>query len=74
MTAEVTKRGALDMQVCVPADWSDVDVKTFADMENCCGTEAGWHIRKDGDPGLAGCAERVPCSDRAGYIHIMLDA
>lgn len=74
MSAEVTRRGALDMQVCVPSDWTDVDVKTFADQANCCGTEHGWSIRKEGDSALAGCRERVPCESRAGHVHIMLDA
>ncbi len=32
--AEVTRCGALDMQVCVPAEWTDEQVKAFADREN----------------------------------------
>lgn len=74
MTAEVTRRGILDCQVCVPADWTDENVKRFADENNMCGTEQGWHIRRQGDPALAGCDERVPCESRAGHVHIMLDA
>lgn len=61
MSAEVTKTGALDMQVCVPADWTDEQVKAFADSANMCGTMYGWHIRKTGDPALAGDPERQPC-------------
>lgn len=72
--AQVTKRGAMDMQVCVPADWSDEQVKEFADRENLCGTEHGWQIRRAGDPALAGCAERVQCQDDPNFAHIMLDA
>lgn len=74
MSAEVTKTGALNMQVCVPADWSDEQVKAFADRENLCGTEHGWHIRKAGDPALAGDPERRLCAQREGYVHVMLDA
>lgn len=74
MSAEITRRGALDMQVCVPEDWSDKQVKEFADKENLCGTEYGWHIRKQGDQAIVGCDERVACSQRAGHVHIMLDA
>lgn len=73
-SAEVTHRGAFDCQVCVPASWDDDAVKQFADQENLCGTEHGWHIRKDGDPGLAGAPERVACLSRPGFVHIMLDA
>lgn len=74
MSAETTRRGALDMQVCVPSDWTDEQAKTFADKDNPCGTENGWFIRKQGDEALAGADERVPCRDRAGHVHIMLDA
>lgn len=74
MTAEVTRRGALDMQVCVPSEWTDDQVKEFADRANLCGTANGWFIRKQGDPGLAGCDERVACKERAGHVHVMLDA
>lgn len=74
MTAEITKTGALDMQVCVPGDWTDEQVKSFADTHNLCGTEHGWQIRREGDPALAGCPERIQCADRSGHVHIMLDA
>lgn len=71
---EVTKRGALDMQVCVPKDWTDEQVKAFADRENICGTENGWQIRKQGDKALAGMNERIVCQGNPGKRHIMLDA
>lgn len=72
---EVTKRGALDMQVCVPAGWSDDQVKAFADRKNPCGTENGWSIRRAGDAALRGDPERRRCQgDRSGYVHVMLDA
>ncbi len=74
MTAEVTKRGAFSMQVCVPSDWTDEQVKQFADRENLCGTEHGWSIRKAGDKALNGDPERNACQQRAGHVHIMLDA
>lgn len=74
MSAEVTRVGGLDMQVCVPTDWTDEQVKTFADNANLCGTSLGWVIRKEGDPHLAGAPERCPCAERAGYVHITLDA
>jgi hypothetical protein len=71
---EVTRRGALDMQVCVPSDWTDRQIMEFANRENLCGTELGWQIRKQDDPDLAGADERVPCSSRDGFVHVMLDA
>lgn len=62
------------MQVCVPVDWTDEQVKDFAETAYPCGTEFGWVIRKEGDEALAGDAERVPCQSRAGMVHVMLDA
>lgn len=74
MSAEITKRGVFDMQVCVPGDWTDEQVKEYADRANLCGTDSGWHIRKEGNELLAGSLERVKCGKREGYVHVMLDA
>lgn len=74
MAAEVTKVGVLDMQVCVPATWTDEQVIQFAEQENPCGTVCGWFIRKQGDPLLEKAPERTPCAHHKGYVHIMLDA
>jgi hypothetical protein len=72
--AQVTRVGVLDMQVCVPSTYTDEEVLSFANRQNPAGTEHGWHIRREGDKALAGCAERVSCEGRAGFVHIMLDA
>ena len=72
MSAEVTRRASLDMQVCVPTDWTDQQVIDFAERENPCGTEGGWSIRRAGDKSLAGDPERQPCRSRDGHVHIML--
>jgi hypothetical protein len=71
---QVMFRGALSMQVCVPAEWTDDQVKEFADRENLCGTENGWFIRRDGDKALAGARERVTCASDPSRVHIMFDA
>jgi len=74
MQATVTRRGVLDMQVCVPKTWTDKQVKEFADTQNLCGTTLGWSIRREGDSLLRGAKERVQCSDDKNNVHIMLDA
>lgn len=71
---KVLKRGALDMQVCVPKEFTDEQVKDFADLTNPCGTSWGWVIRKEDDPLLAGNAERTQCTLHRDCVHIMLDA
>ena len=68
MAAEVTRIGGLDMQVCVPEDWSDEQVIEFAEREN------PWFIRREESEFLAGAPERTPCEQRDGHVHITLDA
>ena len=72
--AQVTRRGFLDMQVCVPEAWTDQQARAFAENQYPCGTTNGWQIRREGDAALQGAAERVCCSERAGFVHLMLDA
>lgn len=72
--AMVTRRGLLDMQVCVPADWSDENARDFASYHNPCGTRHGWEMRRNGDSALGGDNERTPCEERDGFVHITFDA
>lgn len=75
MAASIARRGFLDVQVCVPVDWSDDQVLDFAQTEYPCGTTNGWAIRREGSPFLlAGDPERCPCQDLPGHVHITLDA
>lgn len=74
MEPEIIIWGAIDMQVCVPSDWTDKQVKDFADSNNPSGTTHGWSIRRQGDKALTGDNERVECSTKNCFVHIMLDA
>lgn len=74
MTAEVIRMGALAMQVCVPVDWTDEQVKAFADRKFECGTQHGWGVCKPGDRLLDGDDDRVRCTARVGHVHIVLAA
>lgn len=60
----VTIAKALSVQVCVPADWTDEQVKEFAENEYPCGTANGWRPR----------ADRVSCGDGGGMVHVLLMA
>ena len=71
---EVTQEGLFSIQVCVPENWTDEQVKKFANKEVLCGTEQGWIIRKDGDEALAGDPERANCNSKQSFVHIVLDA
>lgn len=70
---EVTQTSVFDMQVCVPSEFTDDQVKAFADAQNPAGSELGWTIRKEGHERNTGDPERVHCRDRAGCVHIMLE-
>lgn len=70
----VTKHGALDMQVCIPKNWTNEQIKSFAEKEYPCGTTHGWEIRKQGSERLVGKDERVTCSNDEQFCHVMLDA
>lgn len=70
----VVRQGVLDCQVCVPEEFSDGEVKEFADLAYPCGTTGGWLIRREGDPLLSGDPERAPCDERPGFVHVVLDA
>lgn len=74
MSAEITREYPLGLQVCVPEDWTDEQVKEFADRERLCGTTHGWQVRKEGSELLGGDPERVKCTGRDGHVHVMLDA
>jgi hypothetical protein len=68
----VTKMGLVDMQVCVPTDYSDEQAEQFANVERPTGLDHGWKLREADDPAQAGAPIRVKCRDRDGYVHIML--
>lgn len=70
----ILRKGILDMQICVPKTYTDREVIEFAESENSCGTQFGWHIRKQGSKFLAGDDERVQCSKISDNCHITLDA
>ena len=70
----ITHAGALDMQVCVPKEWSDDQAIRFAESKYPCGTTHGWQIRRQGDEALSGSDERVACASDPTRVHIMLDA
>jgi len=70
---QVTQTNSFDMQVCVPATWTDEQVIRFANERNWSGTIGGWDIRREGDTALAGDPERTACEGREGFVHIMLD-
>jgi hypothetical protein len=74
MAATTIRRGALSVQVCVPADWTDEQIKGFADRDTLCGTASGWFIRREGDRALAGDPERQQCATLEDHVHVMLDA
>ena len=73
MTAEITKYGIFDTQVCVPKEWTDKQVLAFVNTANPSGLDNGWHIKKEGDESLSGDPERNQCTKHEDNVHIMLN-
>lgn len=71
--AEVLRTGLVAMQVCVPKEWTDEQVETFANSQRPTGLSHGWSVCKEGDPMLAGDPPRNPCHDEINtHVHILL--
>jgi hypothetical protein len=68
---EVTRIGILDMQVCVPQEWTDAMVESYAGRENPSGVRSGWQVRTDKK--LLGGPIRCPYEEREGLVHITFD-
>lgn len=72
-TTGVTLRSHLvNMQVCVPADWTLAQIESFANTDNPTGIQSRWKIAKTGHEILAGTSERVECAQDPAKVHVML--
>lgn len=58
--------GLLDMQTCVPHDYTDKQIIEFVESQHPCGTTQGWHI--DYDLGRVQCAKDENC------VHVVVVA
>lgn len=64
---EMTIKCVFTCQVCVPHEYTDDQVRAFANKEYPSGVTGGWIIHDSGpDP------TRVQCEERADCYHIML--
>jgi hypothetical protein len=65
--------GVFDLQVCVPVDWTDEQLTEFANEQVEAGTTNGWVMMHNGNKYLEGDPERVPCAEKANFIHARLE-
>lgn len=63
---EVLRVCLLQMQVCVPKEYSDAQVEDFANMESPTGISSIWVIRRE-------VPERADCEERCGCVHLVLN-
>jgi len=68
----IPRYGVLDMQICVPKEFTDEQVIEAAECHNASGTSNGWKICKEGSAWLDGCPERVQCEKYPENVHIKL--
>lgn len=72
MNAQVTRRGFLDLQVCVPKEWTDKQAEDFANDDSPTGIESRWALRDADCPAQAGAPIRVQCEQCAENVHIIM--
>lgn len=71
---EIVKETLLAMQLCIPKDWDEEKIINFAEEKNTCGTTCGWVLQKNGDAPLKGDPERVKCSTKENFVHVLVVA
>ena len=69
---EILKCFELAIQACVPDNYTDDQIISFIDKEEPCGTGYGWFICKEGHMNLGGAKQKIPCEDRAGFVHVVV--
>lgn len=74
MKPNLVRASLLDMQICVPKEYTDEQVIEAAELLNPSGTKNGWQIRKQGHEDLRGDDERVTCAKWDENVHVTLDA
>lgn len=62
---KVTRAGVFNNQVCVPIGYTDRQILDFIESEHPAGTSGGWFITEE--------LGKVPCSERDGYIHVVVN-
>ncbi len=67
---EIVRIGIFDMQVCVPANWTDEQIEQFANAEE---PELTWTMLPADSKYLAGDPQRNPCAERKNYVHVRLE-
>jgi len=68
---EIVRWSLLNLQVCVPEEYTDAEVIEFADHNHRTGLDHGWRIVR-ADEMTDGSPERNPCSQRKGCVHVLL--
>ena len=69
---EITRHGLMDLQVCVPKDYTDQQVEEFANEAAPTFISSKWTMKKADDPTLGGDPVRQQCLSREDCCHIML--
>lgn len=66
----VLRLGIVDMQVCVPSDWTNDQIVEFANRNGYY--SGNYSLREDAEL-LAGCPIRNPCEKDESRVHVTLD-
>lgn len=70
---QIINMAGLAVQVCVPASWTGREIIAFAERHYPSGTTNGWQLCLEGNPGLLGAPECVPCENCDDKFHVLLE-
>lgn len=65
----VTRHGILNLQVCVPKEYTDKQAEEFANNANPTGVSSRWEIMPESE---MEDLQRVQCEDHPENVHILL--
>lgn len=71
--AEIIKIGLFGMQLCVPKDWTEIEIIESIENTHACGTTGGWRIVKDGSGLLGDDPARVQCAEKSDFVHVLVE-
>jgi hypothetical protein len=66
----VLQQNLFAIQVCVPKYWHTKRIEKFANISVPSGTEKGWQVRTEPQPGEK---VRQPCASHANFVHVVLE-
>lgn len=66
----IVQQDASTLVVCVPDDWTNDEIRTYANVACDRGLSHGWLLRSDDTENEM--EFRIPCCSRESHVHVLL--